>query len=40
VDVWHTDSVAYTGVILLNDLEGVVGGELELMRMEKKKAFQ
>jgi len=40
VDVWHTDSVAYTGVILLNNMENVSGGELELMRMEKKQAFK
>ncbi len=38
-DPWHYDSVAYTGVILLNDMEGLEGGELELMKMEKHKGL-
>ena len=39
VDPWHWDSVAYTGVILLNDFNDFVGGKLECMRMEKWKAL-
>ena len=39
VDPWHWDSVAYTGVILLNDFNDFVGGELECMMMEKWKAL-
>ena len=30
LDNWHWDSVAYTGVILLNDMTDMVGGELEV----------
>ncbi len=40
VDPWHYDSVAYTGVILLNDMEPLDGGDLELMKMEKHKALK
>lgn len=40
MDPWHWDSVAYTGVILLNDFNDFVGGELECMRMEKRKALK
>ena len=40
MDPWHFDSVAYTGVILLNDMDGLVGGELELIKMDKKKGLQ
>ena len=40
VDPWHWDSVAYTGVILLNDFNDFDGGELECMRMEKRKALK
>ena len=36
---WHWDSVAYKGVILLNDFNDFVGGELECMMMEKQKAL-
>lgn len=32
--------MAYTGVILLNEMEGVEGGELELMKMNKHRAMQ
>ncbi len=35
-DPWHWDSVSYTGVMLLNDMTKFVGGELELMTMEKR----
>ena len=40
LDPWHWDSLAYTGVLLLNDMEGLVGGELEIMDMEKRKALK
>ena len=40
MDPWHWDSVAYTGVILLNDFNDFVGGELECMKMEKRKALK
>lgn len=40
LDNWHWDSVAYTGVILLNDMTEMVGGELEIMLMDKKKALE
>ena len=40
MDPWHWDSVAYTGVILLNDFNDFVGGELECMRMEKRRALK
>ena len=40
MDPWHWDSVAYTGVILLNDFDDFVGGELECMRMEKRRALK
>lgn len=35
VDVWHYDSVAYTGVALLNDVEEMEGGKLEIMNHDK-----
>ena len=36
VDVWHYDSVAYTGVVLLNTVEEMDGGgKLEIMHHEK-----
>ncbi len=40
VDPWHYDSVAYTGVILLNDMREMRGGALELIMMEKHKALE
>jgi hypothetical protein len=40
VDPWHWDSLSYTGVILLNDMKDFKGGELELMKMEKKQALK
>ena len=39
-DPWHWDSVAFTGVILLNDMDGQIGGALELMKMDKHKALK
>ena len=32
LDMWHWDSVAYTGVILLNDMSQMEGGELEVCK--------
>lgn len=40
LDPWHWDSVAYTGVIILNDMKGFQGGDLELMKMDKKLALK
>ena len=40
IDPWHWDSVAYTGVILLNEVTQMDGGALELMKMEKRKALK
>jgi hypothetical protein len=34
-EAWHWDSVAYVGVILLSNNDGMVGGELELMAIDK-----
>ena len=35
VDYWHNDSIAYAGVVVISDMEGMEGGELELFRGEK-----
>ena len=35
VDVWHYDSIAYTGVVLLNRIDEMEGGKLEIMSHEK-----
>lgn len=40
VDVWHYDSIAYTGVVLLNDVEVMEGGELEIMNHDKHQALK
>ena len=40
VDVWHYDSVAYTGVVLLSDVTKMDGGKLEIMNHEKHKALE
>lgn len=32
VDSWHFDSVDYVVVIILSDIEDMVGGELEVLR--------
>jgi len=34
VDKWHFDSTDYVLVIILSDMEGMVGGELEVLKME------
>jgi len=33
VDVWHFDSVDYVLVIILSDLTNMVGGELEVLKL-------
>ena len=40
VDTWHYDSIAYTGVVLLNDVEQMKGGKLEIMHHDKHDALQ
>ena len=35
VDHWHNDSIAYAGVVVISDMEGMVGGELELFKGNK-----
>ena len=32
VDQWHFDSVNFSAVIILSDIEDMVGGELEVLR--------
>lgn len=39
VDVWHYDSIAYTGVVLLNNVEEMEGGKLEIMNHDKHHAL-
>ena len=39
VDVWHYDSIAYTGVVLLNDVSEMEGGKLEIMQHDKHYAL-
>ena len=36
VDHWHNDSIAYAGVVVISDMENMVGGELELFRGDKE----
>ncbi len=40
LDPWHHDSVAYTGVILLNNMDDMIGGNLELMKIEKHEGLR
>jgi len=35
VDHWHNDSIAYAGVVVISDMEGMTGGELELFKGNK-----
>jgi len=35
VDHWHNDSIAYAGVVVISDMEGMIGGELELFKGHK-----
>ena len=39
VDPWHFDSVAYVGVSLISDIEGMVGGELQVVKRRRKEAL-
>jgi len=39
VDHWHFDSVAYVAVILVSDLEDMVGGDLQVIKQEKFEAI-
>ena len=39
VDPWHFDSVAYVGVALISDIEGMVGGELQVVKRRRKEAL-
>jgi len=39
VDIWHYDSVAYTGVVLLTDVQKMVGGKLEFMHDDKHRGL-
>ena len=36
VDHWHNDSIAYAGVVVISDMEGMEGGDLELFRGNKE----
>merc|ERR1712142_755331 len=35
VDHWHNDSIAYAGVVVISDMEGMDGGDLELFKGHK-----
>ena len=35
IDHWHNDSIAYAGVVVISDMEGMIGGELELFKGDK-----
>ena len=35
MDHWHNDSIAYAGVVVISDMEGMEGGQLELFRGDK-----
>lgn len=39
VDQWHLDSVTYVLIVLLSDMEGAVGGDLEFMYERPNEAF-
>jgi len=36
VDHWHNDSIAYAGVVVISDMDGMDGGDLELFRGTKE----
>ena len=40
IDQWHCDSVPYVMVILLSDMSGATGGELEMIKMDREKDFE
>merc|ERR1719430_1971661 len=35
VDFWHNDSLAYAGVVVISDMTGMKGGDLELFKGDK-----
>ena len=35
MDHWHNDSIAYAGVVVISDMEGMQGGDLELFKGNK-----
>lgn len=39
IDQWHCDSVPYVMVILLSDMSGATGGELEMIKLHREKGF-
>ena len=36
VDIWHNDSIAYAGVVVISDMDGMEGGDLELFKGDKE----
>jgi len=40
VDQWHADSVEYVMVLIISDIQDMVGGELEVIMHSSQKAFQ
>ena len=36
MDHWHNDSIAYAGVVVISDMEGMKGGDLELFKGNKE----
>ena len=36
MDHWHNDSIAYAGVVVISDMDGMEGGDLELFRGSKE----
>ncbi len=40
VDVWHYDSIAYTGVVLLSDVREMEGGKLEIIHHNKHEGLE
>lgn len=40
VDQWHADSVPFVLVILMSDMSGSEGGELQVVKTDREKAFE
>ena len=40
VNIWHYDSIAYTGVVRLNKVDKMEGGKLEIMHHNKHHALE
>ena len=36
MDIWHNDSIAYAGVVVISDMDGMEGGDLELFKGDKE----